>query len=118
MGNNYDTPDGTCLRDFIHVMDLAEGHLAALKQLGTGCRAYNLGMGVPISVKEMVEAFESKNGLEVPFRISERRNGDLASVWADTDQASSELDWRAKRGLSDMVTSTWNWTKNNCEGFS
>ena len=80
MGNNYDTPDGTCLRDFIHVVDLAEGHLAALERQGTGCRAYNFGTGLPISVKEMFEAFESENGLEIPFGISERRDGHLASV--------------------------------------
>lgn len=116
-GNDYDTPDGTCQRDYIHVMDLAEGHLAALNHLKPGCSAYNLGTGLPVSVLQMVETFESQNDLVLQSDIVERRVGDLPAVWADTQKAKEELGWQANRDLGDMVRSSWNWQKQNPNGY-
>lgn len=116
-GNDYDTPDGTCLRDYIHVMDLAEGHLAALQNLNPGCAVFNLGTGVPVSVLEMVKAFESQNGIALPHKCVERRAGDIAAVWADTAKAEAELNWQAKRDLAEMVRSSWNWQQKNPRGY-
>jgi UDP-glucose 4-epimerase len=116
-GSDYDTPDGTCQRDFIHVMDLAEGHLAALQSLQSGCNAFNLGTGVPISVLEMVKAFETENQLELPHKVVARRAGDIAAVWADTAKAKTDLNWQAKRDLREMVRSSWSWQFNNPKGY-
>ena len=118
-GNDYDTPDGTCLRDYIHVMDLAEGHLAALgyAEAHAGCEVFNLGTGKGVSVLEMVNTFSSVNGVEVPYIIGERRAGDLATVYADPAKAEQVLGWHAKRTVADMCRDSWNWQKNNPNGY-
>lgn len=92
-GSDYETPDGTCQRDYIHVMDLAEGHLAALQTLAPGCEAFNLGTGKPVSVLEMVKTFERQIGITLPHRFVQRKAGDIASVWADTTKAKADLNW-------------------------
>lgn len=112
-GNDYDTPDGTGVRDYIHVMDLAEGHLAALNylnapvQVHTGLHTFNLGTGRGYSVLEMIQAFESASGKSIPFHIAPRRAGDIASCYASTARASEQLGWRATRDLKDMCESSW-----------
>lgn len=119
-GNDYNTPDGTGVRDYIHVVDLALGHVAALKGLdkvGTGCRAYNLGTGTGYSVLEMVKAFEDASGRKVPFKISPRRPGDIASCYANADLAKSELGWEAKFGLERMMQDAWRWQSQNPNGY-
>lgn len=108
-GNDYDTPDGTCLRDFIHVADLAKGHISALKNAGYGLRIFNLGTGVPTSVLELVTKFQEVNGVQVPFAFAPRRAGDLPECWADTSKAEKELDWKAELGLERMVEDSWRW---------
>ena len=118
-GNNYETPDGTCQRDYLHVMDLADGHLAALKILNDpGCQIYNLGTGNPISVLEMITAFERTNLVPVPYNFAERRNGDLPAVWANTEKASLELDWATQRTIEEMMRDSWNWQKQNPDGYA
>ena len=118
-GNDYPTPDGTCIRDYIHVMDLAEGHLAALRyaQTHTGCEAINLGTGRGTSVLEMIEAFRTVNGVDVPYRIGARRPGDLPVVYAAADKAERLLGWKARRGLTDMCRDSWRWQKSNPTGY-
>lgn len=120
-GNDYPTPDGTCLRDYIHVMDLAEGHVSALAALEGfkegGVGIWNLGGGNGHSVLEMVKAFEAASGKPVPYRIAPRRAGDLAQFWADPSKAKRELDWEVKRGLNDMMADTWRWQSNNPDGY-
>lgn len=111
-GNDYPTPDGTGVRDYIHVMDLAEGHLAALNYLSTQHSAlstFNLGTGQGYSVLEMVKAFEAASGKPVPYQIAPRRPGDIATCFAKVDKAAEQLNWRAKRTLEDMCSSTWHW---------
>ena len=110
-GNDYPTPDGTGVRDYIHVVDLAKGHLAALDFLGreAGWHAINLGTGKGSSVLEMIRAFEKASERPVPFRIAPRRPGDVASCYATTDKAARVLGWRAERTLEDMCASTWKW---------
>ena len=108
-GNDYDTPDGTGVRDYIHVMDLAEGHLAALEHIDSyGVEAINLGTGVGYSVLDMVKAFEKASGKPVPYKIAPRRPGDIASCYASPEKAAKELNWRAKRNLEDMCRDMWN----------
>lgn len=108
-GNDYDTPDGTGVRDYIHVMDLAEGHLAALEHIDSyGVEAINLGTGVGYSVLDMVKAFEKASGKPVPYKIAPRRPGDIASCYASPEKAAKELNWRAKRNLEDMCRDLWN----------
>lgn len=108
-GNDYDTPDGTGVRDYIHVMDLAEGHLAALEHIDSyGVEAINLGTGVGYSVLDMVKAFEKASGRAVPYKIAPRRPGDIASCYASPEKAANELNWRAKRNLEDMCRDLWN----------
>ena len=118
-GNDYPTPDGTGVRDYIHVMDLAEGHLAALgyAEAHAGCEVFNLGTGKGVSVLEMVNTFSSVNGVEVPYIIGERRAGDLATVYADPAKAEQVLGWHAKRTVADMCRDSWNWQKNNPNGY-
>ncbi len=114
LGTDYDTPDGTGVRDFIHVTDLIAGHIAALKKLETrpGCIIHNLGTGQGTSVLEMVRRFEEINGVRVPYRIVERRPGDVASCYADPSKARRELGWEAQKGL-DMVRDSWLWQQHS-----
>lgn len=122
-GNDYPTPDGTGVRDYIHVVDLVKGHLLALqKLLGMSpdeamCRPYNLGTGRGYSVLEMLKTFESVNGVKVPCRIMPRRDGDVASCWADASRARVELGWKAEKDLRTMLLDSWNWQKNNPDGY-
>ncbi|ARU94631.1 UDP-glucose 4-epimerase GalE [Tatumella citrea] len=118
-GDDYDTPDGTCQRDYIHVVDLAEGHLKALDHLknAKGYRAYNLGAGKGYSVLEMIKAFEKACGKPVPYVIKPRRSGDLPAFWADPSLAERELGWKVSRGLDEMMRDTWNWQSQNPEGY-
>ena len=110
-GDDYDTPDGTGVRDYIHVMDLAAGHLAALEQQKPGVCVYNLGTGEGTSVLQLVQAFEEANGVKVPYRIVDRRPGDLAVCYADASKAERELGWKAVRSVLDMVRDAWNFQK-------
>ena len=118
-GCDYPTPDGTGVRDYIHVMDLAEGHLAALKKLDKhhGLCIYNLGTGQGYSVLEIIHAFEKACGHNIPYTITERRPGDIASCCADASKALRELGWKTKRGLEEMMRDSWNWQKNNPYGY-
>ena len=112
-GNDYDTPDGTGVRDYIHVMDLAEGHLAALEYIDNyGVEPINLGTGVGYSVLDMVKAFEKASGKPVPYKIAPRRPGDIATCYALPDKARKEIKWSAKRNLDDMCRDLWNFQKN------
>ena len=119
-GDDYDTPDGTCRRDFIHVCDLANGHLKAIEYSAehTGVEVFNLGTGVPYSVLDLVNAFEEANGIKVKYEIGARRDGDLAECWADAKKAEKILGWKAKKTLVDMCRDTWNWQKNNPNGYN
>ncbi|EJU9786421.1 TPA: UDP-glucose 4-epimerase GalE [Vibrio vulnificus] len=119
-GNDYPTPDGTGVRDYIHVMDLADGHIAALKSVGktSGLHIYNLGTGKGSSVLEMVEAFAAACGKPVPYELCPRRPGDIAECWASTEKAERELGWKATRTVAEMTADTWNWQSNNPNGYS
>ena len=118
-GDDYDTPDGTGVRDYIHVCDLADGHLKALgyAEQHTGCEVFNLGTGKGYSVLEMVKTFAKVNDLELPYVIGPRRAGDLATVYASPDKARTVLGWEAKRDLADMCRDAWRWQKNNPNGY-
>ncbi len=118
-GDDYDTPDGTCQRDYIHVVDLAEGHLKALDHLknAKGYRAYNLGAGKGYSVLEMIKAFEKACGKPVSYVIKPRRSGDLPAFWADPSLAERELGWKVSRGLDEMMRDTWHWQSQNPNGY-
>ena len=119
-GTDYPTRDGTCVRDYIHVVDLAEGHMAALKKLEKesklGCVAYNLGTGHGTTVLEMVHAFEKASGLKVPLNLTERRPGDAEAVWAATETAERELGWKAKLDVEAMCADQWAWASANPDG--
>ncbi|HHC7217697.1 UDP-glucose 4-epimerase GalE [Vibrio parahaemolyticus] len=119
-GNDYPTPDGTGVRDYIHVMDLADGHIAALKSVGetSGLHIYNLGTGKGSSVLEMVDAFAAACGKPVPYEFCPRRPGDIAECWASTEKAERELGWKATRTVAEMTADTWNWQSNNPSGYS
>ncbi|MGD6776288.1 UDP-glucose 4-epimerase GalE [Sutcliffiella horikoshii] len=110
-GNDYPTMDGTGVRDYIHVVDLAEGHVAALDNLKEGAHVYNLGTGKGTSVLELVKAFEKANGIEVPYEIADRRPGDIASFYADASKAKRELGWTAKRDIIAMCRDAWRFEK-------
>ena len=121
-GSDYDTVDGTGVRDYIHVVDLARGHLKAVQKLLSkvsieGVQAYNLGTGNGISVLEMVKAFAEVNNVKVPYKLVERRPGDVAACYADATRAKMELDWEAGMSLDDMVRDSWNWQSQNPEGY-
>jgi len=118
-GNDYPTPDGTGVRDYIHVVDLAEGHVKALPKLkkNPGIVTYNLGMGQGYSVFEVIKAFENASGKKIPFKIADRRPGDIAICYADVSRAKSELDWEAKKGIFDMCRDAWNWQEKNPRGY-
>lgn len=118
-GNDYPTKDGTGVRDYIHVMDLSDGHIAALEKVGRkdGLHIYNLGTGNGSSVLDMVKAFEKASGKEIPYKLVERRPGDIAECWADPAKAQKELGWNATRTLNEMTEDTWRWQSTNPDGF-
>ena len=118
-GDDYDTPDGTGVRDYIHVVDLVRAHVMALEVFGgkPDLRIYNLGTGRGNSVLELVHAFQEANGIEVPYVIKERRPGDIASCYCDASKAKAELGWEAEKDVFDMCRDSWNWQKNNPNGF-
>lgn len=120
-GSDYVTPDGTGVRDYIHVMDLAEGHLCALGKLmdsESRCYTWNLGTGQGYSVLDVVEAFERASGKAIPYRMESRRPGDVANCWADASLAERELGWEAKRDLNAMMADTWRWQQQNPQGYN
>ncbi|XP_016840913.1 UDP-glucose 4-epimerase [Nasonia vitripennis] len=121
-GNDYDTPDGTGVRDYIHIMDLASGHMKALiyqkTKNPTGFQAINLGSGNGYSVLEVINAFEKASGKKIPYKIVERRPGDIASSYADAKLAKQLLDWVAVKNIDDMCADTWRWQQKNPNGFS
>lgn len=118
-GNDYDTPDGTGVRDYIHVVDLAKGHVKALKKLeeNGGLSVYNLGTGVGYSVLDIVKNFEEANGVKIPYEIKPRRAGDIATCYSDASKAKRELDWEAEYGILEMCRDSWNWQKKNPNGY-
>jgi UDP-glucose 4-epimerase len=116
-GNDYPTRDGTGVRDYLHVADLAAGHVRALERAGSGLVTVNLGTGRGYSVLEVVRAFESASGRKVPYRIVDRRPGDVAEVYADASLAAREVGWRATRGIDEMCRDAWNWQQRNPDGY-
>ena len=118
-GNDYDTPDGTGVRDYIHVVDLARGHVAALKAIEKNCgvEVYNLGTGKGYSVLDVVKAFEEENGIRIPYVIEGRRAGDIGTCYSAPAKAAAELGWKAEYGIKEMVRDAWNWQKKNPRGF-
>ena len=118
-GNDYDTKDGTCIRDYIHVVDLAKGHIKALKRLFEKgvISKYNLGTGKGYSVLELIEAFEKASGVKVKYEFGKRRSGDIAMCYASVEKAKEELDWEAEYGIIKMCEDSWNWQKNNPNGY-
>ncbi len=119
-GNDYPTVDGTGVRDYIHVEDLADGHLKALQTIAgdSGVKVWNLGTGQGYSVLEMLKAFEAASGQAVPYQIVPRRPGDIAECWADPAKAATELGWKAERGLDLMMSDTWRWQSANPQGYA
>ncbi|MFL2120891.1 UDP-glucose 4-epimerase GalE [Marinilactibacillus psychrotolerans] len=119
-GDDYDTPDGTGVRDYIHVVDLAKGHIKALESVleTRGVEAYNLGTGVGYSVLDVVKAFEAANKVEIPYQIVDRRPGDIGTSYADATKAHKVLDWAAELGIEDMCRDSWNWQKSNPNGYA
>lgn len=118
-GNDYDTPDGTGVRDYIHVVDLALGHVKALmwQQESSGIGVFNLGTGKGVSVLELINAFAVATGINIPYEIAPRREGDVALCFADANKAKNELHWEARRGLLEMCQDAWRWQKNNPQGY-
>ena len=118
-GDDYDTPDGTGVRDYIHVVDLARGHVKALAAIERNCgvAVYNLGTGKGYSVLDIVRAFEKASGVKIPYVIDPRRPGDIAANYADPSKAEKELGWKAQFGIEDMCRDSWNWQKNNPDGY-
>ena len=118
-GDDYDTPDGTGVRDYIHVVDLAIGHVKALKKIEekAGLKVYNLGTGVGYSVLDIVKNFQEATGVEIPYVIKERRAGDIATCYADATKAKEELGWVAERGIKEMCEDSWRWQSNNPNGY-
>ncbi len=119
-GNDYDTPDGTCIRDYIHVVDLADGHVKAVNNIldgKKGVQIFNLGTGKGYSVLDIVKAFSKAYGKELPYKIAPRRPGDLAVCFSDPTKAKEVLGWEAKRGIDDMCRDSWNWQSKNPNGY-
>mgnify|MGYP006340806831 FL=1 len=118
-GSDYDTVDGTGVRDYIHVVDLAKGHIKALEKHSkiNKIEAYNLGAGKGYSVLQLVEAFEKANGVKIPYAISERRAGDVATCYADSSKAKEQLGWEAEKTIEDMCKDSWNWQSKNPNGY-
>jgi len=119
-GNDYNTPDGTGVRDYIHVVDLANGHVCALQAIDRRCglAIYNLGTGHGYSVLDVVKSFEKVNGVPVPYQIQPRRDGDIDEYYSDPAKVYKELGWEAKNTLDDMCRDSWNWQKNNPNGYT
>lgn len=118
-GNDYNTPDGTGVRDYIHVCDLADAHIKALQAQNAehGCQAYNIGTGEGYSVLEIIKAFEQASGVTIPFEVKPRRAGDVASSYADPSHSENALAWKAQYGLDQMMEDHWRWQSNNPEGY-
>lgn len=118
-GSDYPTVDGTGVRDYIHVVDLAKGHVCAIDKLRSGCglKAWNLGVGNGTSVLQMVAAFEKAASLTIPYELVERRPGDIAECWADASLAEKELGWKTEKGLEEMMADTWRWQSSNPNGY-
>lgn len=118
-GNDYDTPDGTGVRDYIHVCDLASGHVAAIKKLEekSGLFIYNLGTGIGYSVLDIVHNFEEATGIHIPYSIKPRRAGDIATCYSSAEKAKRELGWEARYGIKEMCADSWNWQKSNPNGY-
>lgn len=118
-GNDYDTHDGTGVRDYIHVVDLARGHVCALRAVARGCglAIYNLGTGRGYSVLDLVKAFEKVNGIRIPFSFKGRRAGDIATCYSSPDKAAAELGWKAEYGIEEMCRDSWRWQSNNPNGY-
>ena len=118
-GNDYDTHDGTGVRDYIHVVDLAKGHVLALKHNleNKGVAVFNLGTGIGYSVLDMVKAFENVNGVKIPYTIKDRRPGDVATCYADASKANDVLGWKAEKTLQDMMRDSWRWQSSNPNGY-
>ncbi len=117
-GNDYDTPDGTGVRDYIHVVDLARGHVAALQRIKPGCDVFNLGTGNGVSVLQLIAAFGKAAGKEIPYQIVARRDGDTASCYASAEKAERELGWKAEKTIGDACADSWRWQSNNPEGYT
>ncbi|MCY4472504.1 MAG: UDP-glucose 4-epimerase GalE [Kistimonas sp.] len=119
-GNDWSTADGTGVRDYIHVVDLARGHLCALRQLSQGCglKAWNLGLGRGYSVLEVVSAFEKASGQTIPYQFVDRRPGDIAACWADPASSQKDLQWSAEKGIEEMMADAWRWQSTNPDGYS
>jgi UDP-glucose 4-epimerase len=118
-GDDYDTPDGTGVRDYIHVVDLANGHVKALKKIEekAGLKIYNLGTGVGYSVLDIVKNFEDATGIAIPYTVGPRRPGDIATCYAGVDKARIELGWEAKYGIKEMCADAWRWQSMNPRGY-
>ncbi|KEY91554.1 UDP-glucose 4-epimerase [Candidatus Photodesmus blepharus] len=118
-GNDYPTPDGTGIRDYIHIMDLVEGHVVALESISgkSGLRVYNLGTGKGFSVFEMIEIFNQVCGVRIPYQICQRRLGDIAECWANPEKAKHDLGWTAKRSMIEIMEDTWRWQLKNPDGY-
>jgi UDP-glucose 4-epimerase len=118
-GNDYDTPDGTGVRDYVHVVDLAKGHVKALQKIEdhAGLKTYNLGTGIGYSVLDIVKNFEEATGVTIPYSIKPRRAGDIAASYADPSLAKLELNWAAENGIREMCEDAWRWQKNNPNGY-
>ena len=118
-GNDYDTPDGTGERDYIHVVDLAKGHVKALKKIEekAGLKVYNLGTGIGYSVLDIVKNFEEATGVKIPYVIKDRRAGDIATCYSSAEKAEKELGWKAEFGIKEMCADSWKWQSNNPNGY-
>ncbi len=118
-GNDYNTPDGTGVRDYIHVVDLAKGHVKALKKIeeNAGLKIYNLGTGIGYSVLDIVKNFEEASGVKIPYAIKPRRAGDIDTCYSDASRAKEELGWEAENGIREMCEDSWRWQKNNPNGY-
>lgn len=119
-GNDYDTPDGTGVRDYIHVVDLAKGHVKALKKIEekAGLKVYNLGTGIGYSVLDIVKNFEEATGVKIPYVIKDRRAGDIATCYSSAEKAEKELGWKAEFGIKEMCADSWKWQSNNPNGYA
>lgn len=119
-GDDYPTPDGTGVRDYIHVVDLAKGHVSAIEyaQAHDGVEIFNLGTGIGYSVLDIVKTFEKVNGVAIPYDIKPRRSGDIAECYADPKKAAEQMGWKAEKTLDDMCRDSWNWQKNNINGYN